>query len=174
MLSRLNKNTVIAYNIGYRVVDGAVISPFSGKPRKLYTSTGRSNYKSYEFSFTDSERKRRSVRVHRLVAYQKFKEKTFEKGMQIRHLDGNSLNNCECNIALGTPSDNLMDIPKETRVKRATHAASFVRKFSDKEHEEIREYHKKKKSYKDTLKKFNIRSGATLGKILNCNYVTSI
>lgn len=49
------------------------------------------------------------IRIHRLQAYKKFGDKIFEKGIVVRHLNGNSKNNCYDNIEIGTQSENMYD-----------------------------------------------------------------
>ncbi len=51
--------------------------------------------------------------------------------VHVRHLNGAKENNCFSNIAMGTASDNSMDIPKEVRVSQAKRAASAKRKLND-------------------------------------------
>lgn len=104
-----------------------------------------------------------NVPVHRLQAYQKYGNKLFENGMEVRHLNGNSLDNSYDNIAIGTHSENMFDKPKEVRLKQANIATSYMKKHN---HEEIYDYYIKCKSYKETMKKFNISSKGTLHFIL--------
>lgn len=49
------------------------------------------------------------IAEHRVVAYRKFGEIVFEKGMCVRHLDGNKSNNHPDNLAIGTNQDNIDD-----------------------------------------------------------------
>ena len=109
-------------------------------------------------------KKRIIIHCHRLQAYQKFGDKMFEEGIVVRHLDGNSLNNCWDNIAIGTSSDNSMDRPEDDRIKHAKHASSFLLKY---DHQEVREFHNISKSYKETMERFGISSNGTLHNILN-------
>ena len=67
------------------------------------------------------------------------------------------------NILIGTHSQNMMDISKELRLKKALKATSFVRKYNK---EEVIKFHNKSKSYKETMEKFNILSKGTLNYIL--------
>lgn len=112
-----------AYQAGYRVTEeGEVISPHSGKPLKLYLR--KHGYLSFSYDHTDK------VWVHRLQAFQKYGERIYEPGIQVRHLDGNSVNNRADNIAIGTQSENMMDRRPEDRLAHAKHAASHIRKLS--------------------------------------------
>lgn len=58
--------------------------------------------------------KRKSFRVHRLVANAFYGERP--EGLEVRHLDGNSLNNALNNLAYGTHKQNMED-----RVALVTH-----------------------------------------------------
>lgn len=67
--------------------------------------------------------------THRLMAYQKFGMVIFDKKIHVRHLDGNRINNSFDNIAIGTASENRMDIPRHIRVAIGKKANS-LRKIS--------------------------------------------
>lgn len=108
--------------------------------------------------------KTRKVAAHRLQAYKKFGDKMFEEGIVVRHLDGDSTNNSWDNIAIGTNSDNMMDMSAEVRLAKALHATSFTRKHDK---ETIKAYYAEHKSYKKTMEHFNISSKGTLHFILN-------
>lgn len=100
-----------------------------------------------------------SVFFHRLQAFQKYGNKLFEKGIVVRHLDGNPLNNSFENIAIGTDHDNAMDIPKEKRRLRASHPIY--------DHEAIVADRAEGMSYKNLMKKHGISSKGTLSFIIN-------
>jgi hypothetical protein len=170
-MSEQNKCTVLAHELGYRVVGGEVISPYSGKPRKVQVQDRPSKcaYTRFTIHYNGS---RSNVYTHKLLAYQKYGRAMFKPGIIIRHLDGNSLNNSYENIALGTLQDNTMDIPEEVRIRTSITAATKLRKFTDDEMDEIREFHSG--SYKETMKAFGITSKATLHRILNVKYKTKV
>ncbi len=155
------KVLIKAKNIGYRVTkEGDVYSPFSNKKIKLF-GNGH-GYKAFSvrllgYSF--------SVPVHRLVAFQKYGNKIFEKGIQVRHLNGDSRDNSHDNISIGTAYQNAMDKPKEVRIRCAINAASYLKKY---DYKKVKEYHKKNGgSYKKTMEFFDISSKGTLHYILN-------
>jgi hypothetical protein len=58
----------------------------------------------------------------------------------------------------------MMDCPKEDRIARAINASRKIVKYNVKE---IRDYYNKVKSYRKTMKKFNISSSGTLWYILH-------
>ena len=101
---------------------------------------------------------------HRLQAYQKYGDKIYEDGVEVRHNNGESLDNSWCNILIGSHSDNMMDIPKQIRIKKALHATSFIRKYDKKE---VKDFYTINRSYKKTMDEFNISSKGTLYYILN-------
>lgn len=106
----------------------------------------------------------RNVAVHRLQAFQKYGDLLYQDGVEVRHLDGNAENNSHENIVIGTHQQNIMDIPKQVRVKKALHASSFIRKYDK---EKVIEFFQECKSYKKTMEKFSISSKGTLHFILN-------
>ena len=85
--------------------DGSIISFKYNKPRKLIQHLGTNGYKSVSMTRFDGEIKR--VMVHRIIAM------TFHgecpEGMEVRHLDGNRLNNSADNLMYGTRSENRQD-----------------------------------------------------------------
>lgn len=68
-------------------------------------------------------RKFYSVPVHKVIAYAIWGEESFKEGIEVRHLDGDRMNNTAKNLALGTCSDNMMDKPSEVRKRIATIAS---------------------------------------------------
>lgn len=108
--------------------------------------------------------KSKHLRAHRLQAYQKYGEVLYSEGIVTRHFNSDSTDNSWDNIIIGNQSDNMMDIPKQIRIKKALHATSFVRKYDKKE---VKAFHKKEKSYKKTMDEFGITSKGTLHYILN-------
>lgn len=144
---------VQAYNKGYRVnEDGSVIS-HKGVDRKTRI-TFRRSYKLLTFNVSIG-RSKVPVPVHRLVAYQKFKEEMLKPGVVVRHIDGNSLNNKPSNIAIGTVSENALDIPKIDRIKRAR-AAGLARSLPECVWLEIELYHVSGVGYKKLAKQYNV------------------
>lgn len=150
-----NKNELIAVAKGYSITkDGEIISPF-GKIKGCF----HNGYNTFKIRV--ESKKSITIRVHRLQAYQKFGNKIYEQGIEVRHLDNVSINNSWANISIGTHSENMMDKPKEMRVKNAQKANLKYDKVA------IREYHKEEKSYKKTMEKFGISGKGTLSDILN-------
>jgi hypothetical protein len=170
--SGFHKATKIAYDRGYRVLaDGRV----QGLTKILNLSTVFQNkLPYYRINFRGYNQDRLICKVHQLAAYQKYGDKVFKDGIQVRHLDNNSLNNAEDNITIGTAFDNAGDKLPETNKRTSIFASTHVRKFSDTEMEEIRCFHAKTRSYKETMECFGISSKGTLHYMLNKKYVTKV
>ena len=149
-----NKLEYILSKRGYKVSKEGLLF----NPKNKQIGKGLNTY-GYHKSSIRINSKVVPILVHRLQAFQKFGDKLFEKGIVTRHLDGNPRNNEWSNIAIGTHTDNMQDIPKETRVRTANYATSFVRKHDKLA---IRNFHKEGKTYKETMNKFNISSKGTL------------
>jgi hypothetical protein len=169
-LSRSKEAVLLAYQKGYRVIDGRVLSP-RGIWRKLQKD--RKGYWTLGMRLSNP-RSQIPIGVNVMVAYQKFGDKILEDGIVVRHLDGNSQNNLDYNIAIGTQSENVMDNKPEVRMKVAINAASKKRIFTDAEMNLIREENKNGANYPTLMKKYDISSKGTLWHILNNKYVTKI
>lgn len=149
---------------GYVVTkDGDVI--YKGKKRKLnfYSKNDKLKYYSFNARIDGVVKK---IKVHRLQAYQKYGDAIFEKGILVRHLDSNSLNNNYNNIAIGNSHDNSMDRPEKLRKQMAINASKSTLKYN---HKEIYEYYCLTKSYKKTMEKFDIKSKNTINQIIKKN-----
>ena len=148
-----------AYNRGYRVTKEGSVKGI--KTKELSLSKNKKGYYSFNIRY---DNKVTRVFVHRLQAYQKYGKKLFNEEVLARHLNGDSTDNSWDNILIGTQSDNMMDISEEERISKSLHATSFIRKYNK---EEVKKFHKKSKSYKETMEKFHISSKGTLNYILN-------
>ena len=154
-----NRNIEKAYIKGYRVDEqGRLVSP-KGVVRKA-----RKSLSGYLCVSIRINGRMSSVYVHQIAASQKFGEEIFSSEC-VRHLDGNPLNNKLTNIEIGTQSENIRDIPAETRKRSANIATSYIRKWDKKV---VRKYYEENgKSYKKTKEFFGISSKGTLWYILN-------
>lgn len=119
--TNFSRKDVEAFNKGYRINKDGIVNykdkEVNGFIRKVYKI----------FGFRTIEGKRQHCSFHRLQAYQKFGDKIYEKGIVVRHLDGNPWNNTWDNtwdnIEIGTAHDNRMDMEPEKRLRLAIHAA---------------------------------------------------
>lgn len=110
-----------------------------------------------------------ATKIHRIQAYKKFGNKIFEKGIQVRHLNDNGLDNSWDNIEIGNQSENMMDRKPELRLKVAINA-SRKKQDSIRSHEErcsIYEDLIKGLSYSEIMKKHSINSKGTLSFMKN-------
>ena len=122
-ISKRNTAVVAAHTKGYKVADGEVLSPRGRILKCSKIVDKRSGYVLRRFNVSvTGEKWPMNVMVHKLAAYQKFGEAVFVEGIQVRHLDGDSLNNRTDNIAIGTCAQNHMDKPAECRKKAAASA----------------------------------------------------
>ena len=154
-----NRNIEKAYIKGYRVDEqGRLVSP-KGVVRKA-----RKSLSGYLCVSIRINGRMSSVYVHQIAAYQKFGEEIFSSEC-VRHLDGNPLNNKLTNIEIGTQSENIRDIPAETRKRSANIATSYIRNWDK---NVVRKYYEENgKYYKKTKEFFGISSKGTLWYILN-------
>lgn len=148
----------IAFNRGFRItVDGICLNP-KGAVRGSKKIDG---YFSVKLRL--KERSSVTLKFHRLQAFQKYGEAIFKRGIVVRHLNGNPEDNSWENIAIGTYSENMMDIPEQQRISHAKIAASYLKKYNN---QEIKDFYNNEKSYKKTMEKFGISSKGTLNYIL--------
>jgi len=165
MLSKTDEYIIEAKKKGYYVDKlGNVYS----KNKKLSLTLAQDRYK-FAIRFYGQ---RVVVPVHRFIAYLKYGNKLFE-GLDVRHLNGDSLDNSWDNLKLGTHSDNMMDIPKERRIQRAIHASKKNRRFDDVTVKKILEDKKKGMTYNKLCEKYNT-SKSTLSYFFNNAYYTNI
>lgn len=151
-MSKYLESVKFAYDKGYCVDDIGNVY-YHNKLRKLRSHNG---YKRFSFRH---DGKIIHVKVHQLQAYQKYGDEIFKENIVIRHLNGNPSDNSYDNIAIGTASDNMMDIPENIRKAKALHASSFTIKYN---HKDIYDFYLKTKSYKQTMNKFDIKSKNTI------------
>ncbi len=166
-MTKSNQGIVTAYNLGYRVIDNIIYNP---NKKILQGYISNRGYRILSIPNTLGK-----VAVSRMVAYQKYGDVIFDSKIQVRHLDGNPLNNNEDNIAIGTAKENAGDKTKEITLRTAINASSFKRKFSDAQLEEIRYKNKVLKiSYNELMKEYGITSKGSLSYMINTKYVTKI
>lgn len=157
--SKAQKGLLIAVEKGYTInKQGNVRNP------KGNTVNGFLNKEGYRTFGIRNKTAVYKIAFHRFQAYQKYGDLIFDSKMVSRHKNNIISDNTWNNILIGSQSMNMMDIPKETRIKRAIHAASFLKKYNN---EKVISFYEKVKSYKKTMEHFNISSKGTLHYILN-------
>jgi hypothetical protein len=162
MVSLAKKALLEAWRRGYRIDEyGDAISPYSDRKLSLQDRKG---YLRFSLAFNG---RKIHVSVHRLAAFQKYRYLLFEQGIQVRHLDGDSRNNCFDNIVIGTATENQMDKSEKIRLRSARVAAAAQRKFTDEEIAQIRDmYASGKWRYKDIAEVFGVVK-STVSYIIN-------
>lgn len=153
---------------GYTIdINGNVFNP-KGKKLRLYTHTLKNGYSRKEVAIRHKDVKFQLL-VHRLQAYLKFGEIIFEEAVQVRHLDGNSLNNSWDNIEIGTCSENRLDMSDEIR-KEISFKAIRQKQNNSRPYEQrclIYEDLKNGVPYSEIMKKHNVSSKGTLSFMKN-------
>lgn len=150
-----NHQVRVAYAAGYRVTpDGRILNPDGAE--LLGSLVG--GYHRFGIRVPGT-RKSKTVKVHRLHAFQLYGDQALTPGVQVRHLDGNHRNNQKENLALGSAHDNHMDIPPESRLAHAVmackvaHASSrYTKEFV----ELIRKSRACGATYRDLSERFSI------------------
>jgi hypothetical protein len=151
-LSKNTQNVLLAFRKGYRVTASGEVESASGRIRKL----SQTKWGHYTFTVGIPKSGRTGhVLVHRLAAYQKFGD-AFLEAECVRHLDGCPTNNRADNIAIGTHSDNMMDIDAQVRMDKARHATSFIRRT---DWDIIDKDRAAGMSYRDLSKKYSMSKG---------------
>lgn len=112
----------VAHKKGYHVNEDGVVT--SHRARAVKVRCDRGGYP--RFNIRDGSRLR-TVKVHQLVAYQRFGELMYTPGFEVRHLNGNQRDFKPKNIDIGTKSQNQMDKPEHVRRAAAQIAANARR-----------------------------------------------
>lgn len=158
----------IFFQKGYSIDKQGIITNSKGDVVKGSVHTLISGYKRKEISIRNNG-KLINICVHRLQAYQKFGKAMFEKGVMVRHLDGDSLNNFWDNIQIGTNSENQMDVVKEKRIEKSLNAIRIKQDNirSVKERYSIYEDLKNNVPYSEIMSTYKITSKGTLSFMKN-------
>lgn len=156
-LTAFTQLAVEAYRRGYRIRDdGTVISPYG-------RTVGWKATSGYYAITLRVGKKATWTHVHFLAAYQRFGERALSADVQVRHLNGNTLDNSKGNIAIGSQSDNQMDIHPEIRRQRA--ATSNRRKLTFEQAQQLRKDHKNGTPYSVLMHRYGV-SKATVSYIV--------
>ena len=153
-MSKNNRNILICFNKGYVIDEYGNVK---NKDKLLKCSVNINGY--LKFSIRTKTESSTPVFVHKLQAYFKYGNKIFEKGIVVRHLNGNKLDNSFENIAIGTQQDNMLDKPKHKRIEWASHP-----KY---DYESIKKDRLLGMTYRELMNKYNISSKGTISYIIN-------
>jgi len=160
-MSKSNEALIEAYNRGYRVSEcGNKLTTPDQVIGQVRTNKDGYPVLSIRIKNGDSF----PVLWHRLQAYQKYKEKLFEKGIEVRHKNNIKSDCSHDNILIGTHGENMGDNPPEKRLEYSLLATSKIRKHNA---SSVKEFYSKCKSYAKTMEHFGISSKGTLHFILN-------
>jgi len=157
------KGLILAYEKGYKITEEGVL--YNPNEKIIKGGINTNGYKC--FSVKIENNKVVKVTFHRFQAYFKFGDKLFKENIEVRHLNGEKLDNSWKNIEIGTHSENMNDIPKAKRLAKSIHASSFLKKYN---YDDIINYYNIIKSYNLVMKHFNITSKGTLFWILKSKY----
>lgn len=170
-------NIVDAFAVKYRFDIQTYIMYSIHKIRKTESivrpTLGSNGYWYYNFCISkDDYIDRCPIVLHKIIAYFKFGIEAFKIGIEVRHLNGDKLDNSWENISIGTSQDNKLDVPNHKRLGRN------ARKLTKDQVKEIRDRYKKfgyKRDgfHKQLSKEFNI-SPRTLYDIIRGRIWTNI
>ena len=104
-------NEQLAILAGFWILFDGTITRYG----KVYDTHTHHGYKELSFRY---EKVTYHCKAHRLQAYIKYRELMYKKGIMVRHLNGNRLDNSWDNIAIGTAYDNAQDMTLEERRQR--------------------------------------------------------
>lgn len=152
---------------GWRVAeDGTVLKPCGSvrASRVKKNTRGRPSYSVFNVKDCGISR---PVHVHKLVAFIKFGIDAFKS--QIRHLNGNSLDNSNINISFGSGSDNMMDRLSEDRLAHSLKAAKTLRKLT---YDEVIFIRESLVSGVDLARQFNVTK-STISAVRNYKFYRS-
>jgi hypothetical protein len=113
------------------------------------------------------------IEIHRVIGFQKFGDKIFEKNLVCRHLNNNKLDFSLDNIQIGTVLDNCNDNSAIIREKinlQCKENGRNKRKLSDKEVLELKEKHNQGQSYSSLAKTYKISKSTVFYIIKNQTY----
>lgn len=161
-ISKSKRRALIAFEKGYRIRDdGSIVTP-TGITASLFSSK-RDKYPCFSARTPFGHR----VPVHLLAALQWFGTDNFlSSHLEVRHLNGNRTDSSRENIALGTHSENMFDVPKEVREWRSELGAQKVRSLTPEKIRALKEDRARGLSYRELTEKHGVKS-STLSYLFN-------
>ena len=163
-MSNLNNALLEAYRRGYRVSEeGDLLKP-SGKPASFTTSS--TGYKISRNLTVPGCSYKTWFFVHRLAAYQWFGDIIFRPSIQVRHLNNDSADNSRKNLAIGSQSENILDIPEAKRKSVGAYAASYLRSLSPADAQRLIDDRKDGMTYRELIEKYGVAK-STVSYIVN-------
>jgi hypothetical protein len=151
MLSQHALTIICATKRGYWInCRGDVQSP---QGNILKTTANKDGYRKFTIRI---DGKHSTIFVHKMMAYSKYGEAALATGVEVRHLNGNKVDNTWNNIEIGTRSDNMMDRPVEQRQAVGRKMNANRRKLTQQQAETIRAEKTLGASYKYLAKKYSV------------------
>lgn len=159
-----------AYNLGYRVTRKGILLNSNGD--EMSCRLDKHGYYERTLRVNSQDKKWTHLMIHRLQAYQKYGDKIYEPGIQVRHLNGNSTDNSYNNIGIGTAHDNAMDKDVAVRLSSSRMAAkSLPLRYSKEKILSIKNDRKNGLTYGEIMKKYGISSKGTVSYICKHEYI---
>lgn len=159
-----------AYNLGYRVTRKGILLNSNGD--EMSCRLDKHGYYERTLRVNSQDKKWTHLMIHRLQAYQKYGDKIYEPGIQVRHFNGNSKDNSYNNIGIGTAHDNAMDKDVAVRLSSSRMAAkSLPLRYSKEKILSIKNDRKNGLTYSEIMKKYGISSKGTVSYICKHEYV---
>lgn len=93
------------------------------------------------------------IPVHQLLALQKFGDAALKPGVQVRHVNGDPLDNSDDNVLIGSAADNIMD---KLPLSRKEHAAKGRQTYTEEVVAAIRADHAAGMGYKKLRRKHGV------------------
>lgn len=130
----------------YEVSDNGIVR--NVKTNHIKKQKLSSNKKYLQASFT-KKGKSKFITIHRLMAWAFFGKQ--KKGIEVRHLNGDSLDNRIANLAYGSKSDNMQD-----SIRHGTFSMSEWHPCAKLTKEQVCEIYLSTEHYKEVAKKYKI------------------
>lgn len=153
-ISKTSRRMLEAHRQGYRITDGGVVLKPDGTACYVYDRNKRGLM--YTHFNVRIDGKPTNAPAHRLQAYQKFGNALFHKGVVVRHLNGNSLDNSASNISLGTQKENAYDRDPEVRQAHAKKGAATLKKLTPAQHKALLADRASGMTYKELMAKYGL------------------
>lgn len=122
---------------------------FRVDPQRIKKQSFNQNKKYYRVTVTDHNSKPYPIAVHRLIAWAFLGKQ--EKGIEVRHINGDGLDNRIENLCYGTKSQNMID-----SINHGTFSMGEAHPCCKLTTEQVLEIFHSKEYYKDVAAKFGI------------------
>ena len=155
-----NKAVVWANRIGYYIDydTGSMVNP---RGAIIVGSIGFNKYRYTKIIVAHNGKKKPiNLYFHKLMAYQIFGDMLFRKGMCVRYINRDRLDNRYINISIGTYAENLSDFPKGLKADQMARIGRRFRKLSFSAAEDIRRKNDLGASYNSLAIEYGVSSAS--------------